>query len=112
MLEEAERELDAQNAARGFVDYALGNVSGANLVGDYVAVEVALHVHVDAGLKSFAGCGWGVADGVIDEFANCTPIGDDKAVEAPLLAQNFGEREGVGRGGNAVDGVEGAHQRG
>ena len=76
------------------------------------AEEVAFHVHVDAGFEGLAGHGRAVADGVIHELGDRAPIGDHEAVEAPLLAQNLGEGKRIGGGGNAVDGVEGAHHRG
>jgi hypothetical protein len=51
-------------------------------------------------------------DGVVEQLGDRAPVGDHKAVEAPLLAQNLSQDEGVGGGGNAVDGVERTHHRG
>ena len=45
----------------------------------------------------------------LSSSAIAAPVGDDKAVEAPLLAQNLSQHEGIGAGGNAVDGIEGTH---
>ena len=112
MLEEAEGELDAQHATHGFVDHALGDFAGADLRGDDVAVEVAFHVHVDAGFEGLAGHRGAVADGVVLELGYGAPVGDDEAVEAPLFAEDLGEDERVGGCRNSVDGVEGAHQGG
>ncbi len=103
MVEQPERKLDAKNAAHGLVHHALGNLAGAHLGGDHGVVEVALHVHIHAGHQGLAGHGGAIADGVVEQFGYRAPIGDHEAVKAPLLAQDLGEQEGVGAGGNAVE---------
>ena len=46
-----------------------------------------------------------------DELLHGVVVADDEAVELPLAAQHPAERERVGRRGDAVDGVEGGHER-
>ena len=47
-----------------------------------------------------------------DELPDCAVITDDKAAELPLVPEHLGQRESVRRGGDFVQGVESAHQRG
>ena len=113
VLEEAEGELDAEDAAGGFVDDGLGDEAGADLIGEGGAVEVAFHIHIDAGGEGLAGGGGAVGgDGVVEKLGDGAPVGDDEAVKAPLVAQDIGEGVVVGGGGDAVDGVEAGHESG
>jgi len=57
MVKEAEGELDAENAAGGFIDNAFRDDAGTDLGGEGGAVEVALHIHVNAGGEGLAGGG-------------------------------------------------------
>ena len=59
----------------------------------------------------FGGDGAVGRDAVIDQFLHRAEIADDEAVEFPFLAQDFGQRKRVGRGGDAVERVERAHHR-
>ena len=45
------------------------------------------------------------------DIVHCIAIGDDVAVESPILAQMLFKEHGVRTGGRAVDGVVGAHDR-
>src|SRR4051812_8919598 len=95
MIEESERKFDAQNAAYRFVEHALGNLTGLHLGRDDGCVETALHVHIYAGLKGAACNSGSIADGVVFQLRDGSPVGNDKTLETPLLAQNLRHDERV-----------------
>ena len=97
-VEQADAELGAQHPPDRLVDHAFRHPAGAHLVGQVLDVELAHHVHVDAGEDRLArGLGAVRRDAVVDEFADADPVGGDEAVEAPLLAQHVGQKPGIGR---------------
>src|SRR5690606_4415848 len=51
-------------------------------------------------------------DAVFEEFTNRRPIGNDKASESPLVAEDIGQQEFVGGNRPAVEVVEAGHEGG
>ena len=49
VVEQAEHGLQREHAAHGFVELRLGHLAAAHQAGQMLAVEAALHAHVDAG---------------------------------------------------------------
>src|SRR5689334_13781860 len=100
MIDEAGGEFGAKNAAGVVVDFRHGDFAGLHGFFQFGAEEIVERLFVvETGGGSFFG-------------AVCaTPIGDDKALEAPLFLENVGEQIFIFAGEVAVDGVVGAHHR-
>ena len=88
----------------------LGDLPLLHQSGQMAGEQPAHHLHVDAGHQGLASrIGLIGRDAVGQQLPDRLVVADDEAVELPLVAKHLGERERVGRGGHAVDGVERAH---
>jgi hypothetical protein len=91
-VEQADRELDAQDAPYRLVDRRRREPLGVHLACQVAGVMLADHVHVDAGLQRAArGLDRVAGDAVIDQVADRVEIRRHVAVEAEPPAQNAGQ---------------------
>ncbi len=111
-LEQSHSEFDPQHAPHRLIQSGHRELAFFDELRHVLAVETTHHLHVHAGVERIP-CGFGLIGGepVGDEFLDGRVIAQDEAVEFPLAAQNGRQREGIGRGRNAAEIVEGAHDR-
>ena len=112
VVKQSQRKLHAKHAPHGFIHNRFRNLPRSHLRGEGGAIEVAFRVHVYTGFQGLAGRGRAVCgNAVVQQFGHRGPIRDHETAESPLLAQNLSKRQWVGRAGNAVDRINGAHHR-
>ena len=112
IVEQAEHRLQRQHAADRLVELRLRHRAAAHEVGQILAVEAALHAHVDAGEEGEprrVAPVLRVAGG--DHLLVAGVVGDDEALETPLAAQQVGHQPMVAGRGHAIDLVERGHGR-
>ncbi len=110
IVEKPEPELQPQDVADGVVQLLFAYLSVADQVGDVVEIGVRHHVHVDTGRERQSGrIGLVGCEAVRDQLAGGVPVGDDHAVESPLVAQHLLQQPAVGGRGDAVVVVERGH---
>ncbi len=111
-LEQSQSEFDPEHAPHRFIQSGHRELAVFDELRHMLAIEAAHHLHVHAGFERTPR-GFGAVGGepVRDEFLDGRVIAHDEAVEFPLAAQNGRQREGIGRGRDAVEIIEGAHDR-
>jgi len=114
MVEEAKLKFDAENVAGCAVDVrdrkcAFVDAVNQGLLEDIVLEIVELHVH--AGFDGEAGgfCRRGNDVMAAVEMLYRAEVGEDEALKAPLLAEDFLEEKRGGGDGDAVDLMVGGH---
>ena len=111
-VEQPELELLPQHAPQRGVDHLDVDAAGLDLGGERLAVGVdGRQLDVDAGgQRGDRGLAIGAGDAVQGaQEGDAEVVGDDRAVEAPGLAQQAGEQLAIGGRGDAVDVGVGAH---
>ncbi len=93
LLEQAEAEFHAQDAAHGLVDGGRRHPARGQLGLEMLVVGLAFHVEIDAGEHRLA-CRLGKIgrDAVVDELADGGKVGHDDAAEADLALEEIGDR--------------------
>ena len=112
ILEQAEHVLRREHPADRGVQHGFRNFAGSDEVGHMLAVEAALHAHVDAG-EEREPCRVAPVLGIAvrDHFLVAGVVGDDEALETPLAAQQVGHQPVVSGRRNPRDFVERGHRR-
>ena len=108
LLEEAERDLLAQDAPHGVVDARLRDAAGLDerlQRGDELGVAVGHHDHVDAGVDR----GLDVGGVVARAAGRCRPSRRRRSPEAELALEHVGEQVAVAVHLLAVPAAEGGH---
>jgi hypothetical protein len=114
LLEQSQLELDAQDAPDGFVERLRGHQPPTHGVDQRFAVAVARReLDVDAGVECRHGCILDVHGEavVVRELSNGEVVGDDVAIEPPLISEDRGEQVAVSGARDSVDLVVGVHHR-
>ncbi|MNM77398.1 hypothetical protein D3C81_892500 [compost metagenome] len=112
IVEQAHLVLGDQYFATGAVDVALADLAGLHQRRQMVAVEVVVHVHVDAGLdRQLHRLALAGGDAVLDQLLHRAVVAQGQALVAPLLAQQVLQQPLVGAGRHAVDAVQRHHHR-
>ena len=110
IVEQAEHRLDRKHPADRLIDHCFGHVAAANEVGQMLAVEPALHAHVDPGEEGEPRRVAPVpGKSVGDHLLVAGVVGDHEALETPFAAQQVGHQPAVAGRRDAVDLVEGRH---
>ena len=108
VLKQTQTDLQTQDTAYGIVQALLGNLTGIDQVNDHVAALgiVGIHNHIDTGvdahLHGLVLVGGHVVAGI--QVVNIGPVGYKQTVPAQLFLDPAAQQDGVGMGGNAVDG--------
>ena len=110
IVEQAEHRLQRKHPADRFIEPRLRHRAAAHQSGQMLAIEPALHAHVDAGeegeqrrLAAVAGKTMG------DHLFVAGIIADDEALKIPFAAQEVGHQPMVARRWHAIDLVERGH---
>ena len=112
VIEKSHRVFDAQDAANCLVNFRLWHLSGLHKLQHIAVIEVADHVHINAGKKRFASSGRAVnGDAVRHHLCDGIPIAHNKTLEAPFLPQNLLQGKRIRRCRNSVQRIECAHER-
>src|SRR5579862_3692095 len=111
-IEHAHAHAGGEKTLEGDVELGLGEEVLVDGIDD--ALIGASTVEVGAGENAGGRCG-GVVGGVVvavglREVVDGVAIGGDKAVKAPVAAENVAEKHFAGAGRDLVDGVVGAHE--
>ena len=112
VIEKSHCVFNAEDAANRLVNFRLRHLSGLHELHHIAVIEVADHVHIDAGKKRFAGSGRAVnGDTVRHHLCDGIPIAYNKTPEAPFLPQNLLQGKWIRRRWNSVQRIECAHER-
>ena len=111
IIEQAGEKFCAEHARGGAIDGSFGDRAVVHLLNETGKGVRKRQLDVHAGVESHARGGVFIRDDVMDanEFHDAEIIGDDDAVESPLVAQNVGKQMLVAVRRDAVDFVVGGH---
>ncbi len=113
VFEEAEGELHPQDAAHGFIHYRHGHAARLDQRRQLGVVVVRHHVDVNAGHKRLLARHGGIKrDAVMRELHDSGVVGDHRAVETPLIAQDGSHQKRIGSRRHTIQRVEGGHHSG
>ncbi len=96
-----------KDSPAGLIDHGLRDFPVRDQFRQILEVGFAHHVHVHAGFQGQFGVLSQIAHAVLGHFADGRIVGDDEALEAPLLSQQVREQPVIGRGRHPVDFIEG-----
>src|SRR5580704_12882514 len=111
IIEKAGEKFCAEDARSSAIDGRFGDGAVVHLLNEAGKGAGKRQLDVHASVESHARGGIFVRDDVMDanEFHDAEIIGDDDAVESPLVAENIGQKMLVAVGRDAVDFVIGGH---
>ncbi len=114
VLEQAEAELEREDAPDGGVDRRLLDEAAVHRLERALEEARRRHDHVVAGAHGRGGRVHVVGLDVLlpDHAAHVVPVGDERAGVAPLAAQDVVEQPAVHGDGHAVHGLVAEHERG
>ena len=113
MLKEPGHELRIENASGADIQVAFVDQTSAERFGQSGGVEFQEpFIHIASGFQS-AGGRLGCVIGKTERFEkfDCAAVGNDKALEAELAAQDVGQQMTAAAAGLSVDVAVGAHDR-
>ena len=110
-IEHAQAEAEQEAAGEGAVESFFGEQFVVDGIDDGLDGGAGIADDIEAGVKRV---GDGLFEGAGDmlaahELRDAGPVGDDRAVEAPLVAEEIGEEPVIGGTGDFVDAAEGGH---
>ena len=111
VLEEAEFVFCLEDSAAGGVDVLFRYLALVERLLEGLEVAEGHHIHIETRLESLCRYGLGVAETVGGHFSDCIVVGNHKAVESPLVPEEFGKEPVAARCRYALDEVERGHSR-
>ena len=113
IFEQSEAIFHFEHAAHCAVDIRLAHAAFFDRFHHVFHEHGALHVHIDAGIERlFASLFEILGVTMRDHLVDGGVVGDDKAIEAPFIAQDVGKQEFAAAGWHAVVFVERRHEGG